>query len=320
MTRAPDMSVVVRPLTPTPEAALAEPARAGRGRLTFLTGGLRELGRSRSAVLGGSLLALVVLSCLLLPWAWGVDPAATNLLNRFVPPAWIEGGTWGHPLGTDNLGRDVMARLLAGGQISLMVAFCTVLVAVTVGMTLGMVAGYYGGWVDTVIMRIGDLFLAYPFMLLTISVIAILGPSLVNLIIVLALSDWVTYARTVRGSVLSVKEREFVTAARAIGTRDSAIIRRHIMPNVLSPLLVLGTVRAANYIIWESGLSFLGMGVPPPTPTWGMMLSDGRNSILDAWWLATLPGVAIMITILAVNLLGDGLRDALDPRLKRVLK
>lgn len=320
MTRAPDMPLAVPSPAPAPEAILVASAQGGRGRLTFLAGGMRELGRSRSAVLGGVLLALVVLSCLLLPWAWGVDPDATNLLNRFVPPAWTEGGSWNHPLGTDNLGRDVMARLLAGGQISLMVAFCTVLVAVTVGMTLGMVAGYYGGWVDTVTMRIGDLFLAYPFMLLTISVIAILGPSLINLIIVLALSDWVTYARTVRGSVLSVKEREFVTAARAIGTRDSAIIWRHVMPNVLSPLLVLGTVRAANYIIWESGLSFLGMGVPPPTPTWGMMLSDGRNSILDAWWLATLPGVAIMITILAVNLLGDGLRDTLDPRLKRVLK
>jgi peptide/nickel transport system permease protein len=153
-------------------------------------------------------------------------------------------------------------------------------------------------------------------MLLTISVIAILGPSLPILILVLALSDWVTYARTVRGSVLSVKEREYVAAARSIGTTDMAILRHHIVPNVLSPVLVLGTVRAANYIIWESGLSFLGMGVPPPTPTWGMMLAEGRDFILDAGWLATLPGIAIMITILSINLLGDGLRDALDPRLK----
>lgn len=292
-------------------------ARVRRSRLAAMG---RELGRSRSAVIGAVLLGLVVVSCAIVPLLWGVDPDAGDLLARLVPPVWSDGGTWAHPLGTDNLGRDVLARILAGGRISLAVALATVLVACAIGITLGVISGYFGGWVDSIIMRVGDLFLAYPFMLLTISVIAILGPSLVNLVLVLALSDWVTYARTVRGSVLSVKGREYVTAARAIGTRNGTIIRRHVVPNVLSPILVLGTVRAANYIIWESGLSFLGMGVPPPTATWGMMLAEGRNYILDAWWLATLPGVAIMLTILSVNLLGDGLRDALDPRLKRVLK
>lgn len=294
------------------------PGARMRARLRVLATVWRELTRSRSALVGGVLLAFVLLACFAAPLLWQVNPDATNLLHRFAPPVWVEGGSWIHPLGTDSLGRDVLARVLAGGRISLTVAIATVLVAVAVGLTLGVVAGYFGGWIDSLIMRTGDLFLAYPFMLLTISVIAILGPSLLNLVIVLALSDWVTYARTVRGSVLSVKERDFVTAARSIGTRDRTIIARHVLPNVLSPVLVLGTVRAANYIIWESGLSFLGMGVPPPTPTWGMMLSEGRNAILDAWWLATLPGVAIMLTILSVNLLGDGLRDALDPRLKRV--
>ncbi len=276
----------------------------------------KELRSHRSAMIGGTILSLVVLSCFVLPYLWGASPTATSLLTRFAPPVWSPGGTWQYPLGTDNLGRDVLARILAGGQVSLLVAFCTVIVAVSVGLLLGTLAGYFGGWVDSVIMRVGDLFLAYPFMLLTISVIAIMGPSLPILILVLALSDWVTYARTVRGSVLSVKEREYVAAAHSIGTSDADILRRHILPNILSPVLVLGTVRAANYIIWESGLSFLGMGVPPPTPTWGMMLSEGRDFILDAWWLATLPGLAIMVTILSVNLVGDGLRDALDPRLK----
>lgn len=277
---------------------------------------IRELRSNRSAMVGGLVLSAIVLGCFVLPQIWGISPTKTSLVTRFLPPVWGDGGSWAHPLGTDNLGRDVLARILAGGQVSLLVAFCTASVAVSVGLVLGTLSGYFGGWVDSIIMRVGDLFLAYPFMLLTISVIAIMGPSLPVLILVLALSDWVTYARTVRGSVLSVKEREYVAAARSIGTPDTEILRRHIIPNVLSPVLVVGTVRAASYIIWESGLSFLGMGVPPPTPTWGMMLSEGRDYILDAWWLATLPGLAIMFTILSVNLVGDGLRDALDPRLK----
>ncbi|MBU2486223.1 MAG: ABC transporter permease [Alphaproteobacteria bacterium] len=291
----------------------AKATLAGSGPLASL---VRELLLSRSAVIGGTVLMLVILACFVAPHLWGLAPNDTDLMTRFLPPVWSEGGRWSHPLGTDNLGRDVLARILAGGQVSLLVAVCTVLVAVSVGMVLGTLAGYYGGRVDSLIMRVGDLFLAYPFMLLTISVIAILGPSLPILILVLALADWVTYARTVRGSVLSVKQREYVVAAHSIGTRDGDILRHHVLPNVLSPVLVLGTVRAANYIVWESGLSFLGMGVPPPTPTWGMMLSEGRDFILDAWWLATLPGIAIMLTILSLNLLGDGLRDALDPRLK----
>jgi len=165
---------------------------------------------------------------------------------------------------------------------------------------------------------VADIFMAYPFMLLTISVIAVLGNSIFNLILVLGLSDWVTYARTIRGSVLSLKEKEFVEASRAIGTPHRVVIFRHILPNVISPLMVLGTLRVANIIIWESGLSFLGMGVPPPMPTWGRMLAEGRLYITDAWWLVTLPGIAIMLTILSINLLGDGLRDALDPRLRNI--
>lgn len=298
-----------------PSSSLATPAVPGRWQALG-----SAVVRSRSALAGGILLAMLLLAAILGPLAWAVDPVGVDLLHRFSPPVWGQGGQWLHPLGTDNMGRDVLARLLNGARISLLVAFSTVAVSLLVGVTLGVVSGYFGGHVDALIMRIGDIFLAYPFMLLTISIIAILGPSLVNLILVLALSDWVTYARTIRGSVLSVKSREFVTAAHAIGSSHGFIIGRHILPNVLAPVLVLGTVRAANYIIWESGLSFLGMGVPPPTATWGMMLAEGRNYILNAGWLITLPGVAIMLTILSINLLGDGLRDIFDPRLTRTPK
>lgn len=279
---------------------------------------LRALGRSPGAVIGGALLLAILATSLLFPAFTAADPLAQDLLARLTPPCWQQGGSLAHPLGTDNLGRDVLVRILYGSRVSLFVGFAAVLVACGAGILLGLLAGYYGGRLDSLIMRAADVFMAYPFMLLTISVIAVLGNSIFNLILVLGLSDWVTYARTVRGSVLSIKEKEFVTAARSVGTPDPVILRRHIFPNILSPVLVLGTVRVANIIIWESGLSFLGMGVPPPMPTWGRMLAEGRVYITDAWWLVTLPGLAIMLTILAINLLGDGLRDALDPRLRNI--
>jgi ABC-type dipeptide/oligopeptide/nickel transport system permease subunit len=285
-------------------------------RLALETG--REVVKRPSAIVGGILLLFILMTSMWFPFLYSIDPLAQDLLARFTPPVWQEGGTWSHILGTDNLGRDVLSRLLYGSRTSLLVGFTAVFVAELVGITLGLISGYYGGRTDSVIMRIADIFMAYPFMLLTISVIAVLGPSILNLILVLGISDWVTYARTIRGSVLSLKEKEFVEASRAIGTRDAIIIIRHILPNVVSPLLILGTLRVANIIIWESGLSYLGMGVPPPMPTWGRMLAEGRVYITEAWWLVTLPGLAIMFTILSINLLGDGLRDALDPRLKNL--
>ena len=303
------------------EAAESSAAAHEEGWFRRARSGAASLMRqSPSAAIGATSLALIVLACFIVPVLLGRDGEVTDLLNTFTPPVWEQGGSWATPLGTDNLGRDVLSRILTGGRISIVVALASVTMALIVGVILGTMAGFYGGRVDSLIMRVGDLFLAYPFMLLTISVIALLGPSLTNLIIILALADWVTYARTVRGSVLSARNREYVRAAEVIGVRNSTIIMRHVLPNVLAPVLVLATVRAANYIIWESGLSFLGMGVPPPTPTWGIMLAEGRNYILNAWWLVTLPGLAIMFTILSINLLGDGLRDAMDPRLKRVGK
>jgi peptide/nickel transport system permease protein len=279
---------------------------------------LRALARSPGALGGGILLAFILGTSLCFHYFYTRDPLAQDLMARLTPPFWQEGGSLAHPLGTDNLGRDVLVRILYGSRVSLVVGFASVLVACGAGILLGLISGYYGGRVDSVIMRVADIFMAYPFMLLTISIIAVLGNSIFNLILVLGLSDWVTYARTIRGSVLSIKEKEFVLAARSVGTRHRVILMRHVFPNVLSPILVLGTVRVANIIIWESGLSFLGMGVPPPMPTWGRMLAEGRVYITDAWWLVTLPGLAIMLTILAINLLGDGLRDALDPRLRNI--
>ena len=287
-------------------------------RLRFMAETLREVARRPSALIGGAMIAMVLLVSLSFPLFYSVDPLEQDLMARFTPPVWQDGGTWTYPLGADNLGRDVLVRLLYGSRVSLLVGFAAVLVAELAGILLGLFSGYYGGKLDSLIMRVADIFMAYPFMLLTISVIAVLGSSIFNLIIVLGLSDWVTYARTIRGSVLSLKKKEFVEASRAIGTPHRVILFRHILPNVLSPMLVLGTLRVANIIIWESGLSFLGMGVPPPMPTWGRMLAEGRLYITDAWWLVTLPGLAIMVTILSINLLGDGLRDALDPRLRNV--
>jgi len=286
--------------------------------LRLMVDTLREVARRRSALAGGIMLSIIVLTSIFFPFFYRVDPLEQNLLARFTPLAFQDGGNSAYPLGTDNLGRDILARLLYGSRVSLTVGFSAVIVAMVAGIVLGMISGYYGGRLDSFIMRIADIFMAYPFMLLTISVIAVLGSSIFNLILVLGLSDWVTYARTIRGSVLSLKKKEFVEASLAIGTRHGVIIVRHILPNVISPLIILGTLRVANIIIWESGLSFLGMGVPPPMPTWGRMLAEGRIYIADAWWLVTLPGLAIMVTILSINLLGDGLRDALDPRLRNL--
>lgn len=302
----------------SPAAGPTERFRDLRASLRLWGETLSALRRSPGAVAGGALFLAIVATSLAFDWVYPRDPLAQDLMARLTPPAWQEGGSLAHPLGTDNLGRDVLVRILYGSRISLLVGFAAVAVACGAGILLGLVSGFYGGRADSLIMRVADVFMAYPFMLLTISVIAVLGNSILNLILVLGLSDWVTYARTIRGSVLSLKEKEFVLAARSAGTRNRTILLRHVFPNVLSPILVLATVRVANIIIWESGLSFLGMGVPPPMPTWGRMLAEGRVYITDAWWLVTLPGLAIMLTILSINLLGDGLRDALDPRLRNL--
>ncbi len=258
--------------------------------------------------MGGS----AVLAPQLAPW----DPARQMLMKRLRPPMWQERGLREHPLGTDHLGRDILSRILHGGRISLGVGLTAVTLSALIGVTLGLLAGFFGGRADAFIMRVVDVFLAIPYILLAMGVVFALGPSLVNVILVMGATRWVQFARIVRADVLSIREREFVAGARARGNRPLRLLLRHVLPNALTPIIVVATLELAFMIIYESALSFLGLGVQPPTPTWGWMLADGRNYVATAWWLATLPGLAIMLTVLAVNLLGDWLRDTLDPRLK----
>jgi peptide/nickel transport system permease protein len=268
------------------------------------------------ALFGAAVLGLIASAAVLAPWVAPWDPARQMLVKRLRPPAWQARGAWEHPLGTDHLGRDILSRILHGGRISLGVGLASVGLAALIGVSLGLLAGFNGGRTDAVIMRVVDVFLAIPYILLAMGVVFALGPSLVNVVLVMAATRWVQFARIVRADVLSIREREFVSGARARGNRAARVLLRHVLPNALTPIIVVATLELAFMIIYESALSFLGLGVQPPTPTWGWMLADGRNYVATAWWLATFPGLAIMATVLAVNLLGDWLRDTLDPRLR----
>jgi peptide/nickel transport system permease protein len=262
-------------------------------------------------------MVIVVLTALAAPLVSPFDPLAQDLGDqRLKPPGWRDAGGHIHPLGTDHLGRDVLARVMFGARPALLVGFAAVAISGLLGLAAGLVSGYFGGRVDDVLMRLADIQLAFPFILLAIAVIGVLGPSLTTIIIVIGVSSWVVYARIVRGAVLSLREREFVHAARALGSGDGRVLLRHVLPNVLTPWLVVATLDMARVIVIESALSFLGLGVQPPDPTWGGMLADGRVYITTAWWLATFPGLAILVTVLGINLFGDGLRDTLDPRLQ----
>jgi peptide/nickel transport system permease protein len=276
----------------------------------------QRLARRRTALFGLIVVALVIGTALAAPWLSPVDPVAQDIGNRLKPPGWRDASGALHPLGTDHLGRDLLARVIFGAQPALFVAAAAVLISGVLGMIAGLLGGYFGGCVDDVLMRLADIQLAFPFILLAIAVIGVLGPSLPTIIVVIGVSSWVVYARVVRGAVLTLREREFVQAAHALGGGDARILVRHILPNAFAPWLVVATLDMARVIVIESALSFLGLGVQPPAPTWGGMLADGRVYITTAWWLATFPGLAILVTVLGINLFGDGLRDTLDPRLK----
>ncbi len=256
-------------------------------------------------LLAGGMCLAVLLSGVLFPG--GADKI--DLMARLTAPF----VNWAHPFGTDPLGRDVLARVVAGGKISLLVGFTSVAGAVVVGVVMGLVSGYYRGFCDMVVMRFADVQLALPFILLAITFIAIVGGGLGNTIILLIVSQWVQYARLVRGSVLSLREREFIQSARAIGVRDYKILFQHLLPNLIGPVIVLMTLNVANNILLESSLTFLGLGVDPLIPSWGGMLADGRTYLQNAWWVSVFPGLAILLTVLGLNLLGDWLRDSLDP-------
>ena len=272
---------------------------------------LKKFLANKSAVIGAIVVGFFVLVALLAPWIAPFDPVKANFLAvRKAPSAMY----W---FGTDELGRDIFARLVHGARISLLVGVVAVAIALATGGTLGAIAGYFGGVVDNVIMRVMDVFLSIPILLLAIMIVAALGSSMTNLMIAIGLASMPTFARVVRASVLSVKDQEFVEAARAIGATNGHIILRHILPNCLSPIIVQATLRVATAILSTASLSFIGLGIKPPAPEWGAMLASGRNAIRDAPHVVVIPGLVIMITILALNLLGDGLRDALDPKLKR---
>jgi peptide/nickel transport system permease protein len=277
---------------------------------------VRRLIRRRTALFGLVVVVAVAFAALLAPVLVPFDPLAQDIGQRLKPPGWISPEGRAHWLGTDQLGRDILGRILFGTRIALVVGLAAVAIAGTLGLAIGVVSGYFGGRVDDLFMRLADVQLAFPFILLALAVIGVLGPSLRNIIVVVGVSGWVVYARIVRGEVLSLREREFVQAARAVGSPPARIILRHLVPNAFTPWLVIATLDMARVIIVESALSFLGLGIPPPTPTWGAMLADGRVYMSTAWWLATFPGLAILVTVLGINLLGDGLRDTLDPRLK----
>lgn len=260
-------------------------------------------------ILGALLTVVICLAVLLSDVLFPGGAEKIDLMARLAKPF----TSAAHPLGTDPLGRDVLARVVAGGKISLRVGFTSVIGAVVFGVIVGLVAGYYRGFWDMLVMRFADIQLAMPFILLAITFIAIVGGSLTNTIILLIVSQWVQYARLVRGSVLTLREREFILSARAIGVKDWRIILQHLLPNLIGPVIVLMTLNVANNILLESSLTFLGLGVDPTIPSWGGMLADGRTYLQTAWWVSVFPGLAILLTVLGLNLLGDWLRDSLDP-------
>lgn len=277
---------------------------------------VRGFVRNRAAMAGLAILALVALCGILAPIIAPHSPYDQQIAHKLAPPVWESTGSAANLLGTDQLGRDILSRIIFGARISLALGFSCTLIASVIGVTLGLVAGLGPRRLGDALMRVADAQIAFPFLVLAITVIAVFGSSFVNLVIVLSVFGWVHFARLVRGDTLSIREKEFVDAARTLGASGWRIATRHVLPNILSPVIIIWTFSVAQIIIIESALSFLGLGVQPPTPSWGSMLSDGRGYLDTAWWLGTFPGLAIMVTVLAVNFVGDALRDVLDPRLQ----
>lgn len=278
---------------------------------------LRALLRNKLAVLALAVLALLLVAALCAPLIAPYDPNAQDLLIRLRPPAWQDGGTGAHLLGTDQLGRDMLSRVIHGARVSLLVGAGAALLAGVIGTAVGLAAGYLGGWTDRTLMRLADVQLAFPSLLLALAVVGFLGSGLWLVVLVLGFTGWVSYARVVRSEVMSLRTRDFITEARAIGVTDVTIMRRHLLPNVMAPLATIGTLHVAAAIVAEASLSYLGLGVPKETVTWGAMLSDGQLYLGTSWWVAVFPGIALMLTSLAINITGDALRDVADPKAYR---
>jgi peptide/nickel transport system permease protein len=279
---------------------------------------LRKLLENKGAIFGLIMVLGVIFCAVFSPLISPHDPILQDVEKRLIPPMWQEGAHPDYLLGTDHLGRDIVSRLIYGARISIVVSVSAVALSSILGTLIGLFSGFYGGKVDSFFMRIADVQLAFPFILLAIAIIAVLGPNLQNIIIVMGITGWVIYARVVRAEVLSLREKEFIMSVKALGGSNGRIIFNHLLPNVIPPIIVIVTLEMARMIIMEAALSFLGLGIQPPTPTWGGMLADGRVYLATSWWLATFPGLVIMLVVLGINLLGNWLRDMLDPRLTQL--
>lgn len=275
---------------------------------------LTKLSRSKTGSVGLVIVLALFVMAVFAPWIAPFDPGKIDTTKMLVPPFWSDGGSITHILGTDNLGRDILSRIIYGSRISLIVGILSVLVAGTIGVVFGLISGYYGGLVDNMIMRLVDAFLSVPTILFCIVFLTVLDPGIPTLIIVIGVTSWVLYARMIRSETLGLREREYVKAARTMGVSDFQIMKRHILPNVTSSIIVISTLSVASTIITESSLSFLGLGIQPPIVSWGIMLSEGKEYVATSWWLATFPGVAITVTVLGIIFFGEWLRDLLDPR------
>ena len=265
----------------------------------------------------GAVLGALVVCAVFAPWLTHQSPTDGDISQKLIPPLWMERGTTEHPLGTDRFGRDVLSRIIHGSRISLLVSIIAIGVAGTLGTTLGLIAGYRGGLTDTLLMRLTDIGLSLPTILIAVVMVAVSEPSFRNVVLVIALLLWPRFARQIRGETLAVKEQDFVALAVVAGRSSTWIITRHIFPNVVPTLLVIATLQVGYVILLEGTLSFLGVGVPPPNPAWGLMIADGRGFLATAWWISLFPGLAMLLTVLAVNLMGDWLRDHLDPKLRQ---
>jgi ABC-type dipeptide/oligopeptide/nickel transport system permease subunit len=299
-----DTQALPRPVAP----ALTREGAARRSRV------YRKLVRHPVTGVGVAILLLVAGAALAAPWVAPHDYAKQSLIRRFTPPFWVQGGDLRYPLGTDQVGRDILSRMIHGARISLLVGVAAVAVSLVVGVAVGLASGFLGGRVDTVLMTVVDVTLSFPQLLLALAFVAVLGPGLGNIILVLGLTGWERYGRVVRAEVLALREKDFVEAARAAGVGSGRILWRHLLPNTFSSIIVMSTLQVAQAILQEAALSFLGLGTGSVYPTWGQMIALGRDFVSVAWWLPTFPGLAILLTVLAINLVGDRLRDALDPR------
>jgi ABC-type dipeptide/oligopeptide/nickel transport system permease subunit len=279
--------------------------------------GLRRLRADHLSTLCIAIVTFFGLVALFAPWIAPHNPADADLMRRLQPPVWQDGGDWSYPLGCDGLGRDMLSRLIFGARVSLGVGFGVVAASTVIGTLLGMLSGFVRGALDAVLSRIADVLLGFPYLVFAIGLMGMMGPGLSNIVLTLVLKEWVVAFRVARGETLGAREQDYVEASRAIGCRPVRILREEILPNILSPVLVVATIRIAQVIIMEASLSFLGLGVQPPAVSWGAMVAGGREFLADGWWVATLPGVAILVVVLAINLASQGAREAFDPRLHR---